>query len=114
MQRNLKQNERDIDFDFSPPFDQNNVVVSNTRSSGVWGTEQQDVMKFIPDEPVILAVILQEDAYEVAVNGKHYIRYDHRVDPACHMVVMAARLQDITIEYYWTPYNTAGESDSRT
>lgn len=71
--------------------------MSNSRSGGVWGTEQREA---IPGKPVVLAMILQEDAFEVAVTGKHFTRFEHRVDPVCRMVVMTENLTDITIEYY--------------
>ena len=70
----------DIAFQFNPRFKEH-VVVRNTRLSGVWGKEERlpGVLPLTPGMTFELLFLVQEHSFKVAVNGKHFIEFHHRI-----------------------------------
>lgn len=71
----------DIAFHFNPRFDDGNVVVRNTRQHNAWGGEERmsNGFPFQRGQPFELIFLCQSQQYKVAVNGRHYIEYKHRI-----------------------------------
>lgn len=72
--------EADIAFHFNPRFDQG-CVVRNTREGGNWGVEERDpsTNPFAPGQGFNILILVEEDQFRVAVNGRHFIEYKHRI-----------------------------------
>ena len=73
----------DILFHFNPR-QEDSVVVRNTLSGGEWGGEERDQPNFPfgKGSNFLLRIEVTEDGYHTYVNGKPFINYGHRVDPA--------------------------------
>ena len=82
---NLREAEDggDILFHFNPR-QEDSVVVRNTLSGGEWGGEERDQPNFPfgKGSNFLLRIEVTEDGYHTYVNGKPFINYGHRVDPA--------------------------------
>lgn len=64
---------------FNPRFS-SKYVVRNTYNKGAWGPEETSGgMPLTPKSPFIVAITVQQDRYEIAVNGKHFCSYSHRI-----------------------------------
>ncbi|KAF8781588.1 Galectin-4 like protein [Argiope bruennichi] len=72
----------DVAFHFDPRFF-NRSVVRNTRSSGVWASEETYISHF-PFQPGVsfdLVIRVEADRYSVSLNGQHFIDFGHRLRP---------------------------------
>ena len=78
----------DIGFHFSVRFNER-LVVRNSRQNNVWGPEEREprVMPFVAGRDFEAMILCEESAYKVAVNGKHFIEFLHRVPLSCCGVV---------------------------
>ena len=70
----------DIAFHFNPRF-KKHVVVRNSRLAGVWGKEERvsGVLPLTAGMTFELLFLVQEHSFKVAVNGKHFIEFHHRI-----------------------------------
>ena len=70
----------DIAFHLNPRFKEH-VVVRNSRLAGVWGKEERlsSVLPLTPGMKFELMFLVQEHSFKVAVNGKHFIDFHHRI-----------------------------------
>ncbi|XP_077994876.1 galectin-8-like [Glandiceps talaboti] len=76
------QPRADIALHFNPRVKQG-AVVRNTLQNEKWQKEERD-MPFSPfqcGENFELMILSQKEQYKVAVNGKHFIEYKHRIRP---------------------------------
>ncbi|XP_013408586.1 galectin-4 [Lingula anatina] len=72
--------ESDVAFHFNPRFEGTNQVVRNHRQSGSWGQEErQGGFPFVQNTDFECIILVQHDCYKVAVNGKHFIEFKHRM-----------------------------------
>ncbi|XP_055932742.1 galectin-4-like [Argiope bruennichi] len=72
----------DVAFHFDPRFF-NRSVVRNTRSSGVWASEETYISHF-PFQPGVsfdLVIRVEADRYSVSLNGQHFTDFRHRLRP---------------------------------
>ena len=91
---NIKRGD-DIFLHFNPRFE-DNCVVRNSYIGGSWEEEERyGEFPFRPNEHYSAAIILQEEGYEIAINGYSFASYEH------HPVTGTA-----TIEVY--PYPDRG------
>lgn len=74
----------DIGFHFNPRFDEQ-TVIRNNRRNNVWGPEERDpkAMPFVCGQHFQLMILVTEQSYKVAVNGKHFIDFEHRIPVSC-------------------------------
>ncbi|XP_054857377.1 galectin-9 isoform X2 [Eublepharis macularius] len=70
----------DIAFHFNPRFDDGDCVVWNSFERGSWQHEErQYTMPFHKGRPFEIRFLVQSSSFMVAVNGKHYLEFKHRV-----------------------------------
>lgn len=69
-------------FHFNPRFDSGNIVVRNTKRNGMWEAEERasNGFPFVMGQPFELIFLVQQNQYKVAVNGRHFIEYAHRMN----------------------------------
>lgn len=74
------KNSGDIAFHFNPRFDQQ-LVVRNSRESNKWGPEEKEpnAIPFQMGKEFEVMILCEQLGYKVAVNGKHYIDFKHRI-----------------------------------
>lgn len=66
---------------FNPRFDQN-VVVRNSYINRNWGTEERyGYFPFLPGAHFDIVICTETDKYMIAINGKHFTEYRHRIMP---------------------------------
>ncbi|XP_022111353.1 galectin-9-like [Acanthaster planci] len=73
----------DVAFHFNPRFEgSQNYVVCNTKTGGSWQSEErhQDNFPFDQGKTFELVILCEGDEFKVAVNGRHYLDYKHRVN----------------------------------
>ncbi|CAN8031490.1 unnamed protein product [Ixodes persulcatus] len=82
----------DVAFHFNPRF-RHKEVVRNTFIDGDWGPEEKKCHKFVFHPGVHFDMLVQvlPDRFNVAVNGQHYVEYQHRLQPL-------SRISHITVE----------------
>lgn len=82
----------DIAFHFNPRFHYKEVV-RNTFLDGDWGPEEKKCHKFVFRQGVHFDMLIQvlPDRFNVAVNGQHYVEYQHRLQPL-------SRISHLTVE----------------
>lgn len=71
----------DVALHFNPRF-RESCVVRNTRQHGTWGKEERLPKDFLPmtaGSTFELLFLVQPEGFKVAVNGKHFIEYKHRI-----------------------------------
>lgn len=76
-----------VAFHLNPRFvnssgEASNYVVMNSRFASEWGEEQREMNNF-PFElgkPFKLMILVEEDGFKVAINGKHMWIFKHRCD----------------------------------
>jgi len=70
-----------IPFHISIRFDERpKVVVRNTKVDGAWGDEERDGdFPFDELEKFEALILIERDEYKVAINGRHFTCYGHRV-----------------------------------
>lgn len=70
----------DIAFQFNPRFKEH-VVVRNSKMAGVWGREERlpHGLPLTPGMTFELLFLVQEDSFKVAVDGKHFVDFHHRM-----------------------------------
>ncbi|XP_072295817.1 galectin-8 isoform X2 [Eucyclogobius newberryi] len=70
----------DVAFHFNPRV-KKGVVVCNTLLKELWGPEEiHKVRPLKPGAAFELVILVQSDAYKVALNGAHLVQYKHRVE----------------------------------
>ncbi|XP_029768351.1 galectin-9-like [Terrapene carolina triunguis] len=70
----------DVAFHFNPRFEEGGCVVCNTQERQNWGREERkDEMPFLKGHPFEIRVLVKHDSFQVAVNGKHFVEYKHRI-----------------------------------
>ncbi|GCB64406.1 hypothetical protein scyTo_0004602, partial [Scyliorhinus torazame] len=70
----------DIAFHFNPRFRRSGCVVCNTLAQERWGREEiTNAMPFKKGEPFEVIFCIMVDKFKVAVNGKHFLDYQHRI-----------------------------------
>ncbi|XP_051867291.1 galectin-8-like isoform X1 [Pristis pectinata] len=75
-----KQPRADIAFHFNPRFRRSECVVCNTLEKEKWGREMKKYeMPFKKGEPFEIIFFVMVDKFKVAVNGKHFLDYQHRM-----------------------------------
>ncbi|XP_039270432.2 galectin-9-like [Styela clava] len=67
---------------FNPRFDSGNIVVRNTKRNGMWEAEERasNGFPFMMGQPFELIILCQQHQYKIAVNGRHFIEYGHRIN----------------------------------
>ncbi|XP_077524086.1 galectin-4-like [Amblyomma americanum] len=72
----------EIAFHFSPRFHQK-VVVCNSNLHSEWGTEERQYrpFPFVPGVHFDLVIRVLDSAFDVVVNGQHYLTFQHRLRP---------------------------------
>ncbi|XP_077523374.1 galectin-5-like [Amblyomma americanum] len=72
----------DIAFHFSPRF-RHNDMVRNSFQDGNWGTEERKShgFPFAPGVHFDLLIRVLDSCFDVAVNGQHYLQFQHRLQP---------------------------------
>ena len=70
----------DVALHFNPRF-RENCVIRNTKQGGLYGKEERlpNVLPITPGATFELLFLVQHEAFKVAVNGKHFIEYKHRI-----------------------------------
>ncbi|XP_031755300.1 galectin-9 [Xenopus tropicalis] len=77
---NFKCFNNDTAFHFNPRFDDGNIIVCNTELGNKWGSEERmNHMPFIRNRYFKINITVQEDVFQVSVNGNHVLHYRHRV-----------------------------------
>ncbi|XP_048392519.1 galectin-8-like isoform X4 [Stegostoma tigrinum] len=70
----------DVAFHFNPRFRRTGCVVCNTLVHERWGREEiKYEMPFKKGEPFEIIFFIMVDRFKVAVNGKHFLDYQHRI-----------------------------------
>jgi galectin-9 len=79
----LKQSG-DIALHFNPRFD-TNLVVRNSRQNGRWGPEEREpqVMPYAAGRDFETMLLIEADGFKVAVNGRHFCQFPHRIPLSC-------------------------------
>jgi len=93
--------ECDIAFHFNPRMD-DEVVVRNTFQDG-WQEEERDIpyFPFTPGSKFTIRIWVGQDYYFVIVNGRDFIRYDHRLpfeDVRCLYLSEGGEYYETTIQ----------------
>lgn len=71
-----------------------NTVVRNTFNNRSWGKEETGGgMPFIPNVPYTATIVLQQNGYEIAVNGVHFASYTYRLPLTTPMTVLVNAAQ---------------------
>nr|XP_056708768.1 galectin-8 [Euleptes europaea] len=71
----------DIAFHFNPRFKRSGCVVCNTLQEERWGLEEITyAMPFEKGKSFEIVFMVLLDKFQVAVNGKHFLLYKHRID----------------------------------
>ena len=66
-------------------------VVRNTFINGAWGPEETaGGMPFTPNTAFKVAVTYQQDGYEIAVNGDHFVTYKYRLPLTTPVTVLVS------------------------
>ena len=70
----------DIAFHFNPRFSQKQVI-RNARQIMIWGKEEvlPHHMPLTVGSPFELLFLIEQTGFKVAVNGKHFIEFKHRI-----------------------------------
>ncbi|KAM9005287.1 galectin-9 isoform X3 [Sarcophilus harrisii] len=69
-----------IAFHFNPRFENGGFVVCNTKQFGSWGPEERKMqMPFQKGTPFEIRFQVQNEAFNVLVNGNHFVQYLHRI-----------------------------------
>lgn len=71
----------DIALHVNPRFDERRLV-RNARLAGVWGQEESSASWRFPmgrQQPFVLLIYATADVYYIAINGRHYCTYSHRI-----------------------------------
>ncbi|KAM7139710.1 galectin-9-like isoform 2-T2 [Macrochelys suwanniensis] len=72
--------QADIAFHFNPRFEEGGYVVCNTFERQSWGSEERKYeMPFFKGHPFDIRILVKHDSFLVAVNGKHFVEYKHRI-----------------------------------
>ncbi|XP_060115217.1 galectin-9 [Heteronotia binoei] len=70
----------DIAFHFNPRFDGSGYMVCNSFERGSWQREErQSSLPFCKGQPFEIRFLVKSSSYMVAVNGKHYLEFKHRI-----------------------------------
>ncbi|XP_054428969.1 galectin-9-like [Pteronotus mesoamericanus] len=74
--------DQNIAFHFNPRFEEGGYVVCNTKKEGSWGTEERNMhMPFQRGNRFELCLVVQNEEFQVRVDGKLFLEYTHRVLP---------------------------------
>ncbi|XP_074118579.1 galectin-8-like isoform X1 [Sminthopsis crassicaudata] len=72
----------DVAFHFNPRFKRSGHIVCNTLTREKWGWEEITYdMPFEKGKPFKIMFMVLKDKFQVAVNGKHLLLYEHRIKP---------------------------------
>ncbi|XP_069464030.1 galectin-8 isoform X2 [Ambystoma mexicanum] len=78
---NSIQPRADVAFHFNPRFKRSGCVVCNTLKNDKWGWEEITYqMPFKKGQPFEILIMVFNDKFQVAANGKHLLIYSHRID----------------------------------
>lgn len=70
----------DVAFHFNPRFKRANCIVCNTLKNEKWGWEEITYdMPFSKEKSFEIVIMVLKDKFQVAVNGKHILLYNHRI-----------------------------------
>ncbi|XP_055969565.1 galectin-8 isoform X2 [Sorex fumeus] len=70
----------DVAFHFNPRFKRTNCIVCNTLKNEKWGWEEiTHDMPFSKEKSFEIVIMVLKDKFQVAVNGKHTLLYNHRI-----------------------------------
>ncbi|KAL0972714.1 hypothetical protein UPYG_G00193820 [Umbra pygmaea] len=70
----------DIAFHFNPRFDGWDKVVFNSCQGGKWGSEEKTHhMPFSKKDAFEMVIIVNQEEYQVSVNGKEFHKFKHRI-----------------------------------
>ncbi|XP_066494936.1 galectin-5-like [Tiliqua scincoides] len=87
----------DIAFHFNPRFDESPpLVVCNTWTYMWWKAERTSRLPFRKGESFEMTITVRSAYYVVSVNGKHFLRYEHRLP--YHTVKKLEFRGDISVE----------------
>uniref|UniRef100_A0A8D0HKM6 Galectin n=1 Tax=Sphenodon punctatus TaxID=8508 RepID=A0A8D0HKM6_SPHPU len=71
----------DVAFHFNPRFKRSGCVICNTLEKEKWGWEEITYeMPFEKGKPFEIVFMVLRDKFQVAVNGKHLLLYNHRIN----------------------------------
>ncbi|KAM3602337.1 uncharacterized protein V6R79_002328 [Siganus canaliculatus] len=71
----------DVAFHLNPRFGWRPKVICNSLQGERWGREEaHQPSPFSPGQDFEIIVLVQKEAFKVAVNGRHVLEYRHRVD----------------------------------
>ncbi|XP_051848314.1 galectin-9-like isoform X2 [Antechinus flavipes] len=69
-----------IAFHFNPRFENGGFVVCNTKQYGSWGPEERKMqMPFQKGKPFEIRFQVQNEGFNVLVNGNYFVQYLHRI-----------------------------------
>lgn len=72
----------DVAFHFNPRFKRANCIVCNTLKNEKWGWEEiTHDMPFSKEKSFEIVIMVLKDKFQVAVNGKHMLLFNHRIGP---------------------------------
>jgi len=99
------KNSGDIAFHFNPRLDEQ-LVVRNSRESNKWGPEEREpnAIPFQMGKEFEVMILCEQLGYKVAVNGRHYIDFKHRI-PISFVGILSieGNVEVDKIEYKYIP-----------
>ncbi|CAG2115394.1 unnamed protein product [Medioppia subpectinata] len=74
----------DIAFHFNPRFDEN-LIVRNSRQNQRWGPEEREPQTnpYVAGRSFETMILIESHGFKVAVNGRHFCEFIHRIAPSC-------------------------------
>ena len=86
----LSATSPNVALHFNPRF-YSASVVRNSLINGVWGPEETaGGMPFTPNTAFRVAITYQQDGYEIAVNGDHFVTYKYRLPLTTPVTVLVS------------------------
>ncbi|XP_074118576.1 galectin-8-like isoform X2 [Sminthopsis crassicaudata] len=91
----------DIAFHFCPRFKKSGYIICNTRIMENWGWEEVTYdMPFEKGKPFKIVFMVLKDKFQVEVNGKHLLFYEHRINPdKIDTLGIYGKLKDVSVEF---------------
>ena len=96
---NIFNQDGTIALHFNPRFNEN-CIVRNSCIGGGWGSEERHGgLPFAPNQPYVAAITCQQQGYEIAINGRHFTQFNHRV-AFNNTVTLEAKPAPQSVEYH--------------